>query len=57
MLSVMGVLGDLLEARLHDLTEEHHRERHLRVLRWWGDASSTRDREERPAPLDDERAA
>ncbi|WP_433174284.1 CBS domain-containing protein [Actinoallomurus sp. CA-150999] len=56
---VLGViaLGDLLEARLHDLTEESHRERHLRVLRWWGDAASTRDRDERSAPLDDEQAA
>lgn len=38
---VLGVvtLRDMLQARLHDLTEERHRERHLRVLRWWGDAS------------------
>ncbi|MCO5993669.1 chloride channel protein [Actinoallomurus rhizosphaericola] len=38
---VLGVvaLRDMLQARLHDLTEESHRERHLRVLRWWGDAS------------------
>jgi predicted transcriptional regulator len=26
-------LADLLQARLHDLTEEHHRERHLGMRR------------------------
>ena len=42
---VLGViaLGDLLEARLHDLTEESHRERHLRVLRWRGDTLRARE--------------